>query len=127
LQARFFALAALMLTALGCSEQQAPEHVPGVPVTYPVDARSYLRNLGMGMGINCESEDKAVEASCLTRVENRVRACLDDMLLPSALEDKDHAARVSRRFLQCSMPHIICKGIEVKSPEDEQRFCRSST
>jgi len=119
----------MLVVSAGCGQQSAPVHVPGQPVAFPVDSKSYLINLARGMQVNCKSEDHDVESACITRIEARSSSCLNEPLVPypAVLEDREHAKRVSRRFLDCAMPHVICRGIEVKNPEDESRFCRSSS
>ena len=126
---RWLMLVVVLMPCAGCGQQSAPEHVPGRPVVFPVDAESYLLNLARSVQVNCKAEDATVEAACIARIERRSVSCFKEPLIPypSVLDDREHSKRVSRRYLDCVMPHPICHGMEVKSSEDKSRLCRSSS
>ena len=54
------------------AQEAAPLHVPGVPMKFPVDAASALDHLGRSLLINCETDDLAVNNSCVQGIEERM-------------------------------------------------------
>ena len=125
MQFRIAILALVFASCVACkAERDVPLHVAGQPVTFPVDARSYLMNYAEALQINCKSEDASIERACIEKMRRLAAECLRDE--PKVFETRDQLGLVSKAYFSCLMPLPICKGREIRSAYHEEKYCKQS-